>query len=279
MLVGSHTARRPDWPAVHVHTSAGAARVEHNRELSAIVSWRRTLAASTAVVVPPVEKARQQHNPDQHHEQAADEIFALPWNQTRRRCRRTCTTSRPTGTVVSQRSGSVCGFNVLQHSKPRSVLLHRNAPPHDGRKVQLCTTTKFTPVLPACQCDRRDPPSCLRSPAPSRVREWCRMPPQWSESESHDSVSTRRLPRAWRAEAHSGWRRHAADRGIIDSEAGGRAVTTRGHGQLKEGWEGWSAFSMPPKRKSPVPPASGDGGESLEVRRACRVRRVRLSRD
>ena len=153
MLVGSHTARRPDWPAVHVHTSAGAARVEHNRELSAIVSWRRTLAASTAVVVPPVEKARQQHNPDQHHEQAADEIFALPWNQIRRRCRRTCTTSRPTGTVVSQRSGSVCGFNVLQHSKPRSVLLHRNAPPHDGRNVQLCTTTKFTPVLPACQCD------------------------------------------------------------------------------------------------------------------------------
>ena len=137
MLVGSHTARRPDWPAVHVHTSAGAARVEHNRELSAIVSWRRTLAASTAVVVPPVEKARQQHNPDQHHEQAADEIFALPWNQIRRRCRRTCTTSRPTGTVVSQRSGSVCGFNVLQHSKPRSVLLHRNAPPHDGRNVQL----------------------------------------------------------------------------------------------------------------------------------------------
>ena len=129
MLVGSHTARRPDWPAVHVHTSAGAARVEHNRELSAIASWRRTLAAPTAVVVPPVEKARQQHNPHQQHEQAADEIFALPWtHQTRRRCRRTCTTSRPTGTVVSQRSGSVRGFNVLQHSKPRSVLLHRNAP-------------------------------------------------------------------------------------------------------------------------------------------------------
>ena len=246
MLVGSHTARRPDWPAVHVHTSAGAARVEHNRELSAIVSWRRTLAASTAVVVPPVEKARQQHNPDQHHEQAADEIFALPWNQTRRRCRRTCTTSRPTGTVVSQRSGSVCGFNVLQHSKPRSVLLHRNAPPHDGTY--------------SWSYDHQ----VHRSPAP-RVRV--------------ARLSTRRLPRAWRAEAHSGWRRHAADRGIIDSEAGGRAVTARGHGQLKEGWEGWSAFSMPPKRKSPVPPASGDGGESLEVRRACRVRRVRLSRD